>query len=59
VPARSARADSSGLQASLEQIQTSSGGVLASLIQQRLRERGDAWKKLDETLDERERRNGH
>jgi hypothetical protein len=43
----------------LEQIQTSSGGVLASLIQQRLRERGDAWKKLDETLDERERRNGH
>jgi hypothetical protein len=29
------------------------------LVQRRLRERGDAWMKLDETLDARERRNGN
>jgi hypothetical protein len=31
---------------------------IRELVQRRLRERGDAWKKLDETLDGRERRNG-
>jgi hypothetical protein len=29
-----------------------------ALVQERLRERGDAWEKLDDTLVERERRKG-
>jgi hypothetical protein len=33
-------------------------GLLRAEIQRRRREVGDSWKKLDETLDGRERRNG-